>query len=424
MSGSGGGNDMNEVDAQPKAMPKWLSLALAFNLLWMILSSTVPFLLKATTDNSIYFVVPSVMSIVFYFQYLRRRIGSLSSSEVDSIYYLGFLITLMLLGAAAYQLSFEDKAGAEKAIAAKFAVGLLVTGLGLFMRMILQQENKTSNDLTEQLDGYARSISALNDRIGESATTIKETVEEILEISRNSAKMAGAETLSTITKQPTPVAEDLRKVITDINRAFGRFKEGKFDDLSGAVDELTGKFKAIDVTASELKSHLEALSSGAVQLAAAQSSVSGEFKEVSSSIREAETSAMQFSQSATRSAIELGSFSTNASAAVVAIGEFSAVAEKISFDGLSSQVEALTSALELLRKNRAISGEEFTRLSREFSDVQSQTVATMQAQADALGRAAQSLGFAMIALATSIKNAADRAMAEAEGVRNEAVEER
>lgn len=423
MSGLGGVNDTNEVDTQARVMPKWLSLALAFNLLWMILSSTVPFLRKFTTDNALYFVVPSVVSIGLYFLYLRQRLGSLSSSEVDSVYYLGFLITLMSLGAAGYQLGFEQGDGAQKAIAAKFAVGLLVTGLGLFFRMILQQENKTSNDLTEELDEYARSISSLNDRIGESAKKIKETVEDILEISRNSAKMAGAETLSVITKELTPVSDDLRKVITDINRAFGRFKEGKFDDLSGAVDELTVKLKEMDVTASELKLNLGALSSGSVQLATAQSSVAGEFKEISTSIRQAEASAMQFSQSAAKSATELGNFSTNASAAVVTLGEFGATAEKISLNQLTVQIGALTSAFELLTKNRAVSVEEFAKLSRDFGDAQSQTIAGMQAQADALGRAAQSLGIAMTALAVSIKKAADRAVEEAKGVSSEAFHE-
>ena len=115
-------------------------------------------------SNQIYVIfLGGAIPLILYWNRLRRvqsigRNGDgidyhLTDIEVDSIYYLGFLITLSTLVISVVTAHLGDKIEAFTVVG-QFSLGLVATGFALWARLDLQQRNEEHSDPDRLVDEY------------------------------------------------------------------------------------------------------------------------------------------------------------------------------------------------------------------------------------------------------------------------------
>lgn len=265
----------------------WFAALLLFNFALLTLS-TLFSIRSENADVILYAFAPvmfSALSVFFYAHLLDKSTRGehrrhLSAREIDSVYYAGFLITLMVLTAAVVEvvvgLSTEKK-GLEllTLVAARFALGLLVTGVGLFMRIQLQRHILDDETTQELLSEYADKIGIVNDRLQTSASVVEDNLIQVLDNARNAGKESTKAMVDMISSELSPAATTLKDTITKINRAFARFEQGKFDDLSTAADTLTRKLEGLTNSLGPLAVELDAQAIKQSAFGAAVTAVTG-----------------------------------------------------------------------------------------------------------------------------------------------------
>lgn len=458
----------NKSNLVRKSSKKVYDGVLFFNVVWVFGSLVFPF--SDENKNQIWvYVLPSVLSLCYYYYSLKSRISlksdtddevqpeavALTQSEIDSTYYLGFMITLMLLGASAYQLTSGNTDAIKNVIGAKFAIGLLVTGLGLYFRLDLQARNPTGDQIPELLDGYARAISTLNDRISETADAVSKTAEsiskiinEILADAKITAKQAGAETLVTIASDLTPAVSDLRNVITQINRAFGRFNSGRFSELGEVADRLAKSLLEVAEGAPLVLGEFRSLEESSRRLSQKQVELGEKSEGFVGTLDGVGRKIGATGEAAVRAATEislLGSASGSASEGVAKLGgatqaaseniapivnfgkdfsdsvesisatvkRFESSIDAISFDSLFRSMKMFADQLEKLEGSAQEGSKALTGAVEDAGRKLTSTTQGLGDKARDLNAASSALAAAMLAMGNAIKSAADKARKDA-----------
>ena len=85
---------------------------------------------------------------------------NLSATEVDSIYYFGFLVTVVTLVVTALSIGLEQGRLDINSVLVKFALGLIATGYALFARLHLltKLSSKAEADVVEATENLAKSV--------------------------------------------------------------------------------------------------------------------------------------------------------------------------------------------------------------------------------------------------------------------------
>jgi hypothetical protein len=113
---------------------------------------------------------------------------------------------------------------------------LLVTGIGLYGRIFLQRRILDDETTQNLLNEYADKIGIINDRLQRSSQVVEDNLLVVLENARNAGRESTKEMVGVITAELSPAAVALKSTITKINRAFERFKQGKFNELAESAD--------------------------------------------------------------------------------------------------------------------------------------------------------------------------------------------
>lgn len=231
--------------------------------------------LASDTDAAAFVLVgPSFLSLVAYQVFLSRKEQLLSQREIDSAYYLGFLITLMVLAAAALQISSYSADDANNslvtAIGLKFALGLLATGYGLFARIWLQARLMAPDDATEVIEAYIDRIGRLNDRIDNSAQAIDGLVGEVLQNAVDASRKASNSVVATLGEELEPATKQLSTAIKHLHEAAGTLASGPITRLSDLAAEVSTGFRALGEDVPKVSSSLHSLDKHARGTAEAQ----------------------------------------------------------------------------------------------------------------------------------------------------------
>ena len=137
-------------------------------------------------------LAPIIPLATYHLLFLRPRAESLGSAEIDSVYYLGFLVTVATLGASAVDIAAAPETGMQPVLF-KFAAGLAATGYAIVARLHLQSirgaDRQTSPE--EVIDRYLTRSSALLDnldlavlRVGKLTETAMSEVQRVADHSR------------------------------------------------------------------------------------------------------------------------------------------------------------------------------------------------------------------------------------------------
>ena len=231
----------------------WFNWLIAFNVAWIaatVILSGVDAITRVATDNlltSATVIVPSFLSLLLYHWGLHSSDTPLSSRDVDSVYYAGFLITLLVLIASVYEVSaaIGQEKGAGKLlqlVGSKFALGLVVTGYGLFARISLQGRLMSEETALDSLSKYTDSIGLLNDRIGETADVLAgkmfglvADVAGIVDGATKAGRESTTEMVKVLNEELSPAAAQLRQTMTKVNKSFEKLDH---DQVSQFVEDL------------------------------------------------------------------------------------------------------------------------------------------------------------------------------------------
>jgi len=91
-------------------------------------------------------LIAGVLPLLGYYYALARK-KLLSPSEIDSVYYFGFLVTVITLVSTAVAIGIATKLPELKWILLQFGLGLIATGIALFARLMLMTKSTSEVEL-------------------------------------------------------------------------------------------------------------------------------------------------------------------------------------------------------------------------------------------------------------------------------------
>ncbi len=238
---------------------------------WLALSACILiFIFSLTPDlpNVIrYFgIFLSGLIPLFLYHYLlhKQRFSAetkmhLTDAEIDSVYYFGFVITLLTLIAAVFTLGLASPGEVEpKTIGIQFGLGLFVTGYALIARLHLQVTNESDLQPEDAYANYVDRVNGLLGRIDLAYADLDDLLKRLVERLRTTLEAESQENSSRITRQvqdsfaPLLVAchqlatqigeeglrhdiEAMRTVVTSTNRTFKSF-DSRLQTLSDQTE--------------------------------------------------------------------------------------------------------------------------------------------------------------------------------------------
>ncbi len=130
-------------------------------------------------------LIAGVIPLAVYHIILSR--GSLlNQAEIDSIYYFGFLVTVVTLVSTAISIGLADQLPKIQWILLQFGLGLIATGYALFARISLMTKSSSLVEMdvvesTKKLVGSISEVSGEFDRAGHEVTAFVELLNERLD---------------------------------------------------------------------------------------------------------------------------------------------------------------------------------------------------------------------------------------------------
>jgi methyl-accepting chemotaxis protein len=421
-------------------------LALAANLVW-ILFSTLRQSGATPQADALLLVGPCFASLVLYFSYLFSKGRSLTQRDIDSVYYLGFLITLMVLGAAAYQVAQVGSENTSQsgtlvgAIGLKFGLGLLATGFGLFGRITLQSRLASPEDATQAIADYVEGIGKLNDRISTSSTEIERLLDEVLKNASEASKKASQTVISVLSEELTPTVRKLAEEIAELNGVASDLNDGPMKSLREVAEDVSTGFERLGRQVPQVNTGFESLARFATDAATAQSDLAqaavattesitgaGEaFKStaatvkpaveqvqlLSDSIRKASTIMKKVPDGAERlstgllgAVTSLEAISATSAKLVEAIAAYQKTLDAGPLQAFTRGIGAAGAGGEQLSKQLNSLNQAVTRVGTEFSGTLGSNAREIGALATSMTDTSQQLGAAMERLAKAIRDAA------------------
>ncbi|MDR5834569.1 hypothetical protein [Caballeronia sp. LZ034LL] len=179
--------------------------------------------LAATASVVLNWPVPVVLicellPLCLYFSVLYRfGKNGLSHTAIDSVYYFGFIITILSLAGSVMRVWMFGIEKDLSSLIAQFGVGLLATGLALVFRLVLtaRVESLNAKDLSQTIDEYvqridgiavkvemsAASFEGLSQSLQDRTRTVVESVHEECKSSMRSAAASFSESIAGMSRQ-------------------------------------------------------------------------------------------------------------------------------------------------------------------------------------------------------------------------------
>lgn len=172
----------------------------------------------------------------------------LSDAEIDSIYYFGFVITLLTLIAAVFTLG---ALGADefnpKTIGIQFGLGLFVTGYALVGRLHLQVTNESDLEPEDAYANYVDRVNNLLGRVDSAYADLDELMKRIVERMRNTLEAEASENSSRVARQVEDSFAPLLRACQELASQIG--EEGlraEIESMRSTILSANRSFKVFD----------------------------------------------------------------------------------------------------------------------------------------------------------------------------------
>ena len=147
-------------------------------------------------ENSQYQFIGLIAGVLpllgYYFALARKKL--LSPSEIDSVYYFGFLVTVITLVSTAVAIGIATKLPELKWILLQFGLGLIATGIALFARLMLMTKSTSEVEL-DVVESSKLLVAAVTNVAGEfdNASYLVKSFVDQLQVRMNELVMATEE---------------------------------------------------------------------------------------------------------------------------------------------------------------------------------------------------------------------------------------
>ena len=214
-----------------------------FFFLFTIMGIASIFFVRTFTFDSLIFqmTVPGLVIVLYSVLIFQKGKNVLSQDQLgDSVYYLGFILTLWALILALYDLSEDPKA---EDIISKFAIALVTTVVGIFVRVFMSQFAPAQEDINEMSEKML-SDTALNLKTQLDVTIITFTG-LIDELSRKTSETLEKNSL------------ELSTFLKENSEEFSKASKKIINNLNNASDTLIQKSSSLDKTLEGLNNTTE-----------------------------------------------------------------------------------------------------------------------------------------------------------------------
>jgi hypothetical protein len=189
-----------------KAVISLLPLLMVISLVGIFTFSLIPSIDKNIKYLGIFF--SGFIPILLYHFFLKRqqlsKFGTvhLSDSEIDSIYYFGFVVTLLTLIASVLTLGISGNQNIDlQTIGIQFGLGLFVTGYALVARLHLQVSNESNIEPEDAYANYVDRVNGLLGRVDLAYSDLDQLLQRIVDRLRATLEAESAENAARLARQ-------------------------------------------------------------------------------------------------------------------------------------------------------------------------------------------------------------------------------
>ncbi|WP_435162539.1 MotA/TolQ/ExbB proton channel family protein [Candidatus Pelagibacter bacterium nBUS_25] len=199
-------------------------------------------------------VVPGLVVILYSILIFQKGKNVLSQDQLgDSVYYLGFILTLWALILALYDLSSDPKA---EDIISKFAIALVTTVVGIFVRVFMSQFAPAQEDINEMSEKML-SDTALNlkTQLDVTITTFTGLIDELSRKTSETLEKNSLELSAFLKENSEEFSKSSKKIINNLNSASDALIE-KSSSLDKTLESLNTTTESFNENLSTLNSAL------------------------------------------------------------------------------------------------------------------------------------------------------------------------
>jgi DNA repair ATPase RecN len=403
------------------------------------------------------FVLALLPLVAYHLLFLlpRARAGELTSIEIDSIYYYGFLLTIVALATSALTIVLRGVQNSLPIVGAQFGLGLLATGYAVAARIHLLMVSRTveitdegsvieayvsrSRDLISSIelasssfDSYARS---LQDRAIAAAEASQARSEAMLSEAAKTFRLGIAAALEEASASITEIRELLNDAAFKAERAeLQKSVQGsvaavtklnvaleQMASVSGAsaqsAGELSGALDSVVQRAGLMSERLDHLTADDGALSSFDDRLRSSVQRISESVAELQLTSGQFSSmaaSASELTGELSSLKTASSGVAKSLQPLGPAVERIervvqsleSADGALSSMETNSTSTAAALEGMQSSLSALLPLLNQFSDVGQRATPTLESMSNHVAQL-EELAAALSPVAISMKDIAD-----------------
>ena len=199
-------------------------------------------------------VVPGIVVILYSILIFQKGKNVLSQDQLgDSVYYLGFILTLWALILALYDLSSDPKA---EDIISKFAIALVTTVVGIFVRVFMSQFAPAQEDINEMSEKML-SDTALNlkTQLDVTITTFTGLIDELSRKTSETLEKNSLELSTFLKENSEEFSKSSKKIINNLNSASDALIE-KSSSLDKTLESLNNTTESFNENLNTLNSAL------------------------------------------------------------------------------------------------------------------------------------------------------------------------
>lgn len=205
-------------------------------------------IVAASYFENLLFNIGVPLGVMFYYIYAIRQAETEVLSleqQADSVYYMGFIFTLVAMTASLVVLANNDSLKFNT-IVANFGLALSTTILGLTVRIIwLQMNSQDLEDadalLRDKLIKMSQKLYDNNERIVSAMTAIASQMEKVSDpIQRNYEKLA----------KSFDISDQINQKLSDLNITLEMAAEN-VQELASSVEKLNPEFEDLNLNAKE-----------------------------------------------------------------------------------------------------------------------------------------------------------------------------
>lgn len=197
------------------------------------------FVASLVLDISPYFSAFGIGPLVYYHRWVLAPLAKsgLSSTGIDSVYYFGFLITVLALGVTALHIGMSAEQTNITTIVVHFGVGLIATGYAVFARMQLNSLTPASGVFTEEqiMDRYVQRSAQLIEHIETSTSKLSTFATEIIARTAASAETIQQTAEQNMRRTSEGFTTDIARILEDVRVAMNGIQQLVTDPSSQAA---------------------------------------------------------------------------------------------------------------------------------------------------------------------------------------------